>query len=256
MRNRYAEAVEWVDQALSLPRADAHPALRVRALDTKARCLYQMGSAPSNRGSWPRWKGAPVGLAIPRSSPGRSDCASNTRWVEDRLDLADALADEALHWARTAGDEWEIAEASRAKAIAASGIAELRERVDRAAALLTDVGSVHQLANLPQLCRLRRALPGERARRDRLCCTCCSDRSSARQPVRRNDQHRQRGPGRPVDRQDRRRLARVPRGTRALPRDGRRPVAFEGLRGLAAVAVVERRRRARRTLVGAADAHR
>ena len=35
----------------------------------------------------------------------------------DRLDAADALADEALHWARAAGDDWEIAEASRAKAI-------------------------------------------------------------------------------------------------------------------------------------------
>ena len=52
--------------------------------------------------------------------------------------LADALADEALHWASAAGDDWEIAEASRAKAIAASSIADLRERVDAAAALLTD----------------------------------------------------------------------------------------------------------------------
>ena len=43
MRNRYADAVDWVDQALNLPGADAHPALRVRALRTKARCLWQMG---------------------------------------------------------------------------------------------------------------------------------------------------------------------------------------------------------------------
>src|SRR3954453_8266754 len=67
----------------------------------------------------------------------------------DRLDLADALADEALHWARAANDDWEIAEASRGKAIAASSIAELRERVGTAASLLTDVGNVHELANLP-----------------------------------------------------------------------------------------------------------
>src|SRR3954453_5735120 len=66
----------------------------------------------------------------------------------DRLDLADALADEALHWARAAGDDWDIAEASRGKAIAASSIADLRERVDTAAALLTDVGNVHELAGL------------------------------------------------------------------------------------------------------------
>ena len=43
MRDRYADAVDWVDQALNLPGADAHPALRVRALRTKARCLWQMG---------------------------------------------------------------------------------------------------------------------------------------------------------------------------------------------------------------------
>src|SRR5215217_4152842 len=62
----------------------------------------------------------------------------------ERLDVADAAADEALHWARAAGDEWEIAEASRVKAVAASSIADLRERVGTAASLLTDVGNVHQ----------------------------------------------------------------------------------------------------------------
>ena len=43
MRHRYADAVDWIDQALNLPGADAHPALRVRALRTKAKCLWQMG---------------------------------------------------------------------------------------------------------------------------------------------------------------------------------------------------------------------
>lgn len=66
----------------------------------------------------------------------------------ERLDACDALADEALYWATMAGDEWEIAGASRAKARAASTTAELRERVDRAATLLEDVGSVYQLAHL------------------------------------------------------------------------------------------------------------
>jgi hypothetical protein len=60
----------------------------------------------------------------------------------ERLDVADALADEALRWARHAGDEWEIAAASLGKAIAASSIADLRERVDGAASLLSDVGIV------------------------------------------------------------------------------------------------------------------
>jgi hypothetical protein len=36
MRNRYADAVDWLERALNLPRADADPALRVRALCTNA----------------------------------------------------------------------------------------------------------------------------------------------------------------------------------------------------------------------------
>ena len=43
MRNRYADAVDWIDRALSLPGADAHPALRVRALCVKAWCLWPLG---------------------------------------------------------------------------------------------------------------------------------------------------------------------------------------------------------------------
>jgi hypothetical protein len=66
----------------------------------------------------------------------------------ERLDVADTLADEALAWATAAGDAWEIAEATRQKAAAASSIADLRERVDTAASLLADVGNVHRLASL------------------------------------------------------------------------------------------------------------
>ena len=46
MRDRYAEAVDWIDQALSLPGADAHPALRVRAL-----CIKSWGLWPLGRGA-------------------------------------------------------------------------------------------------------------------------------------------------------------------------------------------------------------
>jgi hypothetical protein len=65
-----------------------------------------------------------------------------------RSDLADPLADEALSWARAAGDEWEIACASRAKARGASTAAERRERVDRAASLLDEVGNIFDLADV------------------------------------------------------------------------------------------------------------
>jgi hypothetical protein len=40
--------------------------------------------------------------------------------------------DEAVRWARAADDEWEIAEASHGKVPAASSIADLRGRVERA----------------------------------------------------------------------------------------------------------------------------
>src|SRR3954470_17771534 len=45
-----AEAVEWVDHTLSRPGADSHTALRVRALCTKARCLWQMGFTAEKSG--------------------------------------------------------------------------------------------------------------------------------------------------------------------------------------------------------------
>ena len=62
-----------------------------------------------------------------------------------------------------AGDDWQIAEVWRGKAIAAPSIVELRERVDRAAALLGDVGNVHQLANLLSDAAYARALPRQRS---------------------------------------------------------------------------------------------
>ena len=148
MRNRHIEALDWIEQALKLPGADAHPSLHVRVLCTKARCL------------WPGGRGAeqPALLAAAETIARRlGDPAVLSRALQrrvhyeidaDQLDVAEALADEALHWATVAGDDWEIAEATRGRAIAASSIADLRERVDTAVSLLTDVGNVHALANL------------------------------------------------------------------------------------------------------------
>ena len=60
----------------------------------------------------------------------------------------DALADEALHWATAAADEWEIAMACELKARRASTAVELRERVERAVSLLEDVGNIYYLGLL------------------------------------------------------------------------------------------------------------
>jgi hypothetical protein len=66
----------------------------------------------------------------------------------NRLDRAEALADEALHCATTAGDDWAIAMAAFGKAMAAVTIDDLRERVERAASLLEGVGNLYFLANM------------------------------------------------------------------------------------------------------------
>jgi hypothetical protein len=148
MRNRYSGAVDWIDQALALPGADAHPAERVRVLCTKSRCLWQLGSGAEQPAivaeaeATARRLGDPVILS--RALQHRVDHEIDV----ERLDVADAVADEALHWARVAGDKWEIAAASRGKAVAAASIGDLRDRVEEATALLRDAGNVDQLANL------------------------------------------------------------------------------------------------------------
>jgi predicted ATPase/DNA-binding SARP family transcriptional activator len=147
-RSRYADAVDWIDRALSLPGADKHVALRVRALGYKLwylRWAERGADEPAVAAQLEtiaRQSGDPVIL-----SRALATCA-NRESIAGRFKAADALADEALGWAMTAEDEWEIANAWDAKAMAASTSAELRERVERAALLLTDVGNVHQLGDL------------------------------------------------------------------------------------------------------------
>jgi hypothetical protein len=174
----------------------------------------------------------------------------------ERLDAADTLADEALHWATVAGDEWEIAKASRGKAIAASSVPELRERVDGAAALLDAVGNVYQLARLlTDAAYAALCLGGDRD---------AADFAARATPVARS-----------LDSEYPHMINSGNVGLAALlsgetdtashafreelrlSRDMVvRPVAFEGLRGLAAVAVADGDDTRAATLVGAADAHR
>jgi hypothetical protein len=174
----------------------------------------------------------------------------------DRLDVADAVADEALRWATAADDEWEIAEASRGKAIAASSIADLRERVETAAELLTDVGNVRQLANLLTSAAYAALCLG--SERD------ATDLAARAAPI-----------TRALDSLFVRMINSGNLGLAALLTGETdtalhafreeltlcretvvRPVVFEGLRGLAAVAVVHGDDKRAATLVGAADAHR
>jgi predicted ATPase/class 3 adenylate cyclase len=147
-RDRYADAVDWIDQALSLPGADADPALQVRLLCVKGTALWRLGRGAEQ----PAVLAAAEAIARALGDPGTLSCALRMRAVQEiedeRLDAAQALADEALHYAEAAGDDWQIAEAARGQAIAAPSIVHLRQGVDRAAAMLEEAGNVHQLANL------------------------------------------------------------------------------------------------------------
>jgi hypothetical protein len=256
MRNRYADAVDWVDRALNLPRADAHPALRVRALRTKARCLWQVGRGAEQ----PAVFGTAEALARRLGDPVILSQVLQSRAYHEidaeRLDVADALADEALHWATAAGDDWEIAEASRGKAIAASSIADLRERVDTAASLLTDVGNVHELAGLLTAAAYAALCLG--SDRD---ATDFAARAALMTPALDDRYVRMINSGNLglaallTGKTDT--AAHAFREELTLCRDMVvRPVAFEGLRGLAAIAVVNGDDKRAATLVGAAGAHR
>ena len=255
-RNRYGDAVRWIDQALKLPGAGEHPALRVLALRTKSRCLWQMGrraeqpTIVAEIEATARWLGDPVTLS--RALQHRAQHEINA----ERLDVADAIADEALRWAAAAGDEWEVAEASRAKAVAASSIDDLRERVDWAASLLSDVGNVRQLAGLlTSAAYAALCLGGERDAAD------FAARATPIADALHDRFERMVNSGNlgvaALLTGETNNASHAFREELALCRDMVvLPVAFEGLRGLAAVAVVTGDDERAATLVGAADASR
>ena len=149
MRDRYADAVDWVDEALIFPGANAHPALRVRLLCIKGVALWVLGRAVEQPALWAeaeaiaRALGDPVVLSRALEWRAFSDPAD-----PGRRDNAEMRADEALQCATTAADDWAIAIAAFAKALAAPTIAELRERVEHAASLLHQAGNILRLADL------------------------------------------------------------------------------------------------------------
>jgi hypothetical protein len=149
MRHRNADAVEWGEQAVSLPGADAHPALRVRVLCIIAWGLWPLGRAAEH----PAVAAEAEAIARRLGDASLLSQVLELRAVHEsahvgRLDVAETLADEALQWASAAGDDWAIAKAASALAMAAQSVAELRKRVEVAASLLDRAGNVHDLADL------------------------------------------------------------------------------------------------------------
>jgi predicted ATPase/class 3 adenylate cyclase len=147
-RSRYADAVHWIDQALGKPGGEARAAPRVHLLCTKANALPALGRVAEQPAVWAQAEAIARSLGDPLLLSRALQPRVVSETLADRFDIAEALADEALRWATTAGDDWAIAMAAHAKAMAAPTIGELRERVDHAASLLDEVGNVYLLASL------------------------------------------------------------------------------------------------------------
>jgi tetratricopeptide (TPR) repeat protein len=162
-RDRYADGVHWIDQALNLPRADEHAALRVHALCFKAMCLWTLRRGDEEPEVLAELEATARALAEPAILARALRVLADRQTVAGRLDLADRLADEALSRAAAVGDRWEVATASSAKAIAASDIAELREWVEKAASLMDGAGNVvGRVELLGEAARVALSLGGER----------------------------------------------------------------------------------------------
>jgi predicted ATPase/DNA-binding SARP family transcriptional activator len=146
-RNRFAEAVHWVELALQKSDATVNPAGRARTLCRVCWPLCAVGRADD----------APALL---------SEAETIARTLSDPLTLAVVLyqraalmrfdepegaamaADEALACAKASGDSWTIAMAAWARATTSRSAEELRDRVEEAAALLESVGNAFHLATL------------------------------------------------------------------------------------------------------------
>jgi predicted ATPase len=147
-RNRYGDAVAFIDRALAKPGADRVPELRVRVLCRKAWAVWPLGRKAEQ---------AAVMADAERTARSLGDPAVLSRVLSDRavqesytrrLDLASALADEAISCAKAAADPWALAMAGWARALTSGSTSELRERVDRAASLLQTAGNAFHLADL------------------------------------------------------------------------------------------------------------
>jgi hypothetical protein len=144
VRNRYAEALRWVDLALSRP-AGGDPAVLVGVLGLRAICL-KWGGRPAEQRAVPAEAEAIArrlgdAVALSEVLQGRTHQEADS----GDLDAWRVLADEALSWAVAADDDWQIANACRGLALAASDTAELRERVDHAADLAERAGNLYTL---------------------------------------------------------------------------------------------------------------
>jgi predicted ATPase/DNA-binding SARP family transcriptional activator len=148
---RYEEAISWIDRALDLPAAKADAALRVRALCSKGLAL------------WPFRRNAEIRSTLAEADRvaralGDPLIVSHALQVRARLEATDdattdfgpsiAMAEEAFQLAVAAGDSWATAKAAYATAIAADTIDDHHRCTARAADLLAETGDVYHLARI------------------------------------------------------------------------------------------------------------
>jgi hypothetical protein len=148
MRDRYADAVAWVERAEALPGADEHPALLLVALWAKVRAIWPLGRGEEQRALLDRAETLAKSLGDPALLSRTFHMRAKHDLGEDAFDRANTYADEAVYWAERSGDEWIIALAAECKAGVADTAEALRRDVPRAADLLERTGNAYQLADL------------------------------------------------------------------------------------------------------------
>ena len=163
------------------------------------------GRRRRSRGRWPSRRCSPW---CSRPTPCR-------RSTVNELEAADRLADEALEWAARSGDDWRLAMAAFAKAVAARTPADLRARVDRAAALLEQRRRRVLRREPARVRRVRGAVPRQRRRRRRVRRPGDARHARSRQPLPLDAAARERRAGRAVHRRRGRGPRCVPGGARA-----------------------------------------
>ena len=135
MRDRYADAAHWSEQALSNAAGDADPALRVRALWTRSLVLFPLGRGAERSAVLAEAETLARRLGEPALLSRVLQSRVSDMVAEGRPDVAEAFADEAQHWAEAAADPWACAMVAFARVLI-PGSPVLRERVDRAMTLL------------------------------------------------------------------------------------------------------------------------
>jgi predicted ATPase/DNA-binding SARP family transcriptional activator len=254
-RGRYADAVHWIDLALRHPGSDQHPVPRVHTLFVKFACVSALGRARDQSAAMAEAETTARAAGDPALISRALRARASHGAIASRFDSVELLADEVLDWATASGDPWEIAQASRTKAQGATNIVDLRERVATAAEHMTAVGDLHHQAMMlidaayhamrwscdhDATAFLRRALPLARALNNPsmwmmlhgnlgLAALLTADTDAAQHAFREE--------------------------LRLCRELVVRPIAYEGLQGLAAIAALRGDTQRAARLAGAASAH-